>query len=131
MRRLVAALTCAVTAVASAVVLAAPASAAGHQTYTAYSDGSPDGTNRSLAVFYSYGDLLVGCDMSKDGHHSVVVYYARGMSGSRAVHNHNGAGGQCTRTRLDLPEGTDLVFQSCIGEGSRIYACGDTVAATA
>jgi hypothetical protein len=44
------------------------------------------------------------------------------------VHTRHSTSGKstCQKINLSLPENSGIVYMSCVGEGSRIYHCGDT-----
>lgn len=99
------------------------------------------GTNKKVysqgyanyASFKAYGDDLWNCDNSADGHYAVVKWIdIRKPFVTRTAKNTGGAG-SCKNALagVNLPEGSQITFMSCIGEGSSIYGCGDIVSAKA
>ncbi|MET0693164.1 MAG: hypothetical protein ABWY56_04500 [Propionibacteriaceae bacterium] len=86
----------------------------------------------NYAKFKAYGDDLINCDNSADGHHAVVQWVDSRNPGK--VHTSRVSGyGNCKNALagVNLAEGSGITFMSCIGEGTAIYGCGDIKSAKA
>jgi hypothetical protein len=76
------------------------------------------------ATFASYGEILTVYDQTGDGHSAVGLYWLQGGSGPFYVWAASGAG-TSTRSDLELPEGSWIYYQVCLGEyGSKTLVSG-------
>ena len=100
---------------AMAGLSAAPANAAGHDVYVAYSYPADDSNCESGGAigFASYGDDISVSDTCADGHSAIGVVNV----GSSFYYywNHDGAG-STREVNLNFREGQPLAIRSCLGE---------------
>lgn len=67
------------------------------------------------ANFASYGEHLYVSDQDADGHSAVVRYWLEGGTGPFHVWN-SGGNGTTVDHNLELPEGSWIFYQVCVGE---------------
>ncbi len=81
----------------------------------------------SVAYFINNGDDLYVCDNRADGH-SAVVRWIDGRDPGRVRTYKNSAGNGTCRNALagvNLVEGSGISYFACLGEGTRVYDCGE------
>lgn len=106
-RTLLTAAAVAVAATAAVALAAAPASADSSECTRSGCAGK--------AVFVPLGEHLKVTDRTGDGHSAVALYWLEGGTGPYLVWNHGGKGTTVDRN-LDLPEGSWIYYQICLGE---------------
>ncbi|MCX5064294.1 hypothetical protein OOJ91_00255 [Micromonospora lupini] len=116
-------------AVVMASALATPAQAGTDDTAcTYYGCYNYQGWGSGYGEWNHSGDVMWVCDAYPDGWSVVVIAWLNGVRAPNKWDT-SGAGDGCTeRSYGDLPEGTEVKFQACLGDYSEtiIRSCGYT-----
>jgi hypothetical protein len=81
----------------------------------------------SVAFFEDDGDDLYVCDSRADGHSAVVQWIDGRNPGKVRTFKNSAGNGKCRNALagVNLAEGSGIVYFACLGEGTKVYNCGE------
>jgi hypothetical protein len=117
----------ALTAITASTVFAAAPAFAGTSSGQSIAGGCSAGSGTAaLGVFFDDGDLFKILDDCADGHSATIYVDVAPYSSTWdfTYQNRGGEGTIVTRGH-NIPEGTGVMIQACVTEGSIRLRCGD------